>query len=546
MRPSLPCLLVAAVSMAMAPVGRASAAQVGPAALWATDLPVGAEPLVPIGAARRQGLRTEILLGSADGHLALITLGPDGDVQRTLDVPALAPGAAVVAGAPGVPGQWHIALRVPPAASGPQGSGLALGGDDIVHLRLDDTGALLSAERLGTSRDDRPRALVSAPDGGAFLAGTTVRSGFSFSGAPARTVGFVARLDPAGQPTWSRIVPGLGQPGSNMEVVPRCIAHDPAAGLLHLGGEARSNPGAPRQTALLTLTEDGTFVDARYGDLSRGTISAAAVDGQGGLLLGCENDLTRGTEVMGVDAGVTWRQPLSTPPGPWGRARITALTRAAGVGGAVAFSSTTGHLDPTLGSSVRLDLIGAGGSVTAIHASAPAAGTSTTSGILTGAGDGAVVGVGLRDGDPTALLVLAPSPFAPGCPGAPHGAGHPALVRAAGSGRAADAPLLLAVEGAPPLTYGIFLCSPLPGHVPGAGGGTGTLCLGGGIGRFDAPAEIWQADHAGGAWRVVSLDELPTPGLPHAAVAGETWHFQAWFRDGASTGFSSSLAVEVR
>ena len=40
----------------------------------------------------------------------------------------------------------------------------------------------------------------------------------------------------------------------------------------------------------------------------------------------------------------------------------------------------------------------------------------------------------------------------------------------------------------------------------------------------------------------IDLTAIPT-GPPSAVQPGETWHFQAWFRDGARSNFTDAVAV---
>ena len=96
----------------------------------------------------------------------------------------------------------------------------------------------------------------------------------------------------------------------------------------------------------------------------------------------------------------------------------------------------------------------------------------------------------------------------------------------------------------------LFLASRTAASVPGAGGSLGTLCLGGGVGRFAGPGEAAPAGADGVVEVRVDLDAVPQPLAPRSVLAGETWRFQAWYRGvvgGAPTSnFSGSLAVEFR
>ncbi len=81
------------------------------------------------------------------------------------------------------------------------------------------------------------------------------------------------------------------------------------------------------------------------------------------------------------------------------------------------------------------------------------------------------------------------------------------------------------------------------GLVFNPGGSQGTLCLGGAIGRL---TQYVMNSGAGGRFSArIDLGDLPAP-LGSAVDPGETWHFQAWFRDhnpGPTSNFSDAVSV---
>lgn len=113
------------------------------------------------------------------------------------------------------------------------------------------------------------------------------------------------------------------------------------------------------------------------------------------------------------------------------------------------------------------------------------------------------------------------------CTAQPNSTGAPASISATGSLVAASNDLALHAAGIPPGQFGIFLTSMTQGSSPV---GAGTLCLGGSIIRFQAPGQVLQASPGGEFSLQVDLTALPA-GTPVAVAAGETWSFQAWFRD---------------
>lgn len=95
--------------------------------------------------------------------------------------------------------------------------------------------------------------------------------------------------------------------------------------------------------------------------------------------------------------------------------------------------------------------------------------------------------------------------------------------------------------------FGFFLTSLTQGMNPGAGGSQGSLCLAGEIGRFNAPA--LNSGALGEMVQVVDLTALPQPLGVVSVVAGETWHFQAWYRDlnpGPASNFTSGVSASFQ
>jgi hypothetical protein len=112
------------------------------------------------------------------------------------------------------------------------------------------------------------------------------------------------------------------------------------------------------------------------------------------------------------------------------------------------------------------------------------------------------------------------------CTSAPNSSGSIARITAAGSRFVDENELTLGVDRLPVGALGYFLASRVPANVPGLGGGPGVLCLGGTILRFATDVV-----NAGATGVVVQSPDLY--GFPGQVVvaAGETWHFQFWFRD---------------
>ncbi|MEZ6015112.1 MAG: PQQ-dependent sugar dehydrogenase [Planctomycetota bacterium] len=129
-------------------------------------------------------------------------------------------------------------------------------------------------------------------------------------------------------------------------------------------------------------------------------------------------------------------------------------------------------------------------------------------------------------------------------PAVPNSSGAPAKITARGSSVLVDNDLRLDIEQLPQNTLGYCLVSRTQGNLPQPGGSTGTLCLGGSIGRY-----VSQAQNSGTAGTfTVMVDLTQLPALSPATV-GETLNFQAWFRDFQimnTSNFSNAVSVTLQ
>ena len=108
--------------------------------------------------------------------------------------------------------------------------------------------------------------------------------------------------------------------------------------------------------------------------------------------------------------------------------------------------------------------------------------------------------------------------------------------------------LRLDAHDVPPGSAGMWLTSRTPGLLPLR---AGELGLGGPFGRLNRPRELFVAGEGGAAGGVVALDALPLGGSIAPALRGETWSFQAWYRDvapggGGTNQFTDSVALLFR
>ena len=119
------------------------------------------------------------------------------------------------------------------------------------------------------------------------------------------------------------------------------------------------------------------------------------------------------------------------------------------------------------------------------------------------------------------------------CIAADNSTGGPSLLVATGSLAVADNDVDLVVSNLPMNEFGYFLMSETRTQIPAA---SGILCLGGPQYRFNT--DVLNSGSAGGMAFSPDLNNLPS-GV--SVAAGDTWYFQLWHRDGATSNFSSSL-----
>lgn len=79
-----------------------------------------------------------------------------------------------------------------------------------------------------------------------------------------------------------------------------------------------------------------------------------------------------------------------------------------------------------------------------------------------------------------------------------------------------------------------------------AGGSQGTLCLGGAVGRLNAPGQAQNGGSCGLFDLTLDLAMMPQPTGFVSVLPGETWTFQCWHRDanpGLTSNFSNAVSV---
>ena len=127
------------------------------------------------------------------------------------------------------------------------------------------------------------------------------------------------------------------------------------------------------------------------------------------------------------------------------------------------------------------------------------------------------------------------------CTANPNSTGAVASITVEGSGQAAENDLTLRASGLPVDAFGFFITSRMQGVVLNPGGSDGNLCVTGSIGRYVGPGQIQQADASGAMSLTIDVTQMPQPIGFVAAVAGDNWSFQTWYRDSSPAGATSNF-----
>ncbi|MCP3917595.1 MAG: hypothetical protein GY711_18780 [bacterium] len=146
---------------------------------------------------------------------------------------------------------------------------------------------------------------------------------------------------------------------------------------------------------------------------------------------------------------------------------------------------------------------------------------------------------GLRSGAFYAFECIAPIGSKFCGPAADNSTGAPGVLLATGSPSLGDDYLSITAAQLPQGQFGYFLASMSTGFVQPPGS-SGFLCLAGNIGRFNQPSQVVQGPSSRLA---IDVDAVPV-NPPAAVLAGDTWHFQCWYRDAGNTSnFTDAVSV---
>jgi len=121
------------------------------------------------------------------------------------------------------------------------------------------------------------------------------------------------------------------------------------------------------------------------------------------------------------------------------------------------------------------------------------------------------------------------------CVAEPNSTGQPASIAGSGSLEISDEELSLVASDVPPNRFGYFLMSQTQGFIPLFAGSQGNFCLGAPFIRFAADGML--SSPSGKLTLLPDYDNLPNGAV---FSAGDTWNFQAWFRDVNPTATSNT------
>ncbi|QDV05325.1 FG-GAP repeat protein [Planctomycetes bacterium Poly30] len=135
------------------------------------------------------------------------------------------------------------------------------------------------------------------------------------------------------------------------------------------------------------------------------------------------------------------------------------------------------------------------------------------------------------------------------CSAVPNSTGVPATLSAAGTREVSANGLRLRATDLPIDIAGILIASRTQGFTAMPGGSLGNICLAGAVSRYARPGEVGFSGASGSFELALDLTDTPTATGAISVLAGETWNYQAWYRNvyqGATSNFTSALSVTFR
>jgi hypothetical protein len=434
-------------------------------------------------------------------------------------------------------------------------SGPSAGNFDTWLARYDGAGNQIWIRQFGTTANDGAYGVTPDGVGGCFVCGGTGGPGFGTTSDC-----WLARFDGAGNQTW------IQQFGTTASEGATAVAHDGAGGV-YVSGNTDGSLGGPYMGSedawIAHYDVAGTQSWIRQlGTTQLDRAHSLAPDGVGGVYIGGHTAGSLGGPSSGFpDAwfaqynGVgdqIWIRQIGTAESDWALALAPD-----GAGGMYVTGFTLGDLGgPNAGETdVWLARYSSSGNRTWIFqfgsslSDGPTgvAFDGTTRLYLSGYTYGDMAGV--NAGETDAFLAFYEIDFTTTrycTPGSPNSTGLSGILNATGWNAVAANNLTVSAEQLPQSSFGFFLTSQAQGHVVAAGGSQGTLCLGGAIGRFVGPGQIMNSGSIGSFSLPVNLATMPTPTGPVSVQPGQTFNFQAWYRDAnptSTSNFTDAIAI---
>lgn len=128
-------------------------------------------------------------------------------------------------------------------------------------------------------------------------------------------------------------------------------------------------------------------------------------------------------------------------------------------------------------------------------------------------------------------------------PAVANSSGRPGAILAQGSTFVEKRDVRLIATSLPKQKFGYFLASRTQGFVPKAGNSQGTLCVAADIARLNK--QIQNSGASGSFFITFDIKQVPT-NPPSSVLVGETWNFQAWYRDsnpGPTSNFTDAVSI---
>ena len=202
---------------------------------------------------------------------------------------------------------------------------------------------------------------------------------------------------------------------------------------------------------------------------------------------------------------------------------------------------------PLQGATSVIDLAGTSGTPQGLTGTiTQVGGTVTLHALPTGtfsfisAGSGVSAGITLSGVLHAAWNAPTPTSY---CTAVANSTGLAGVLSVTGSTRIQDDNLTVTASQLPPGQFAFFIVAHNQGFVVGPGGSQGNICLSGALGRYNG--QVGQVDSFGTFTRTLSISSVPV-NPPISVQIGETWNFQAWYRDqnpGTVSNFTQGLAV---